>query len=147
MAQFSLFQTEKPFSSLTKETSKKRSKRNYDEQQRSFVLQKLNQDAQVLGKKFKLNVEQLLPERRNVRNRYGICYSDGVIKIRLNDLRTGKMLRYSSLIDTVCHELAHLRYMNHGIRFQKLYRRILEFARKIEIYQPHQPLKQKELIF
>lgn len=71
-----------------------------------------------------------------MRRRLGVCYSDGTIRIRLFHARTGRPLVYSSLVDTLCHELAHLRHFNHGRRFQALYRRILEHARRARIYQP-----------
>ena len=71
-----------------------------------------------------------------MRRRLGVCYSDGTIRIRLFHARTGRPLVYSSLVDTLCHELAHLRHFNHGRRFQALYRRILEHARRAQIYQP-----------
>ena len=51
---------------------------------------------------------------------------------------TGHTLKYSALIDTVVHELAHLRYMNHGPRWESLYRRMLRWARKQGIYEPRE---------
>ncbi len=71
-----------------------------------------------------------------MKRRYGICYSDGRIQIRLAHVTTGRPLRYSSLVNTLCHELAHLRHMNHGPRFKGLYLEILEWARREGIYQP-----------
>jgi len=124
-----------------KKKNKKR-KKYYNKYLKKMLMDRLQQDADFLAKAFHLKPFQLFPERANVRNRYGVCYSDGVIKIRLNDLRSGKPLRYSSLIDTLCHELAHLRYMNHGERFQRLYKRILEHARKHGIYRPYLPPRQ-----
>ena len=35
--------------------------------------------------------------------------------------------------------LAHLRYFDHGVRFQLFYRRILEHARRIGVYRPGRP--------
>jgi hypothetical protein len=40
------------------------------------------------------------------------------------------------MVDTLCHELAHLRHFNHGQRFWQLYRRILAYARRQGIYRP-----------
>ena len=37
---------------------------------------------------------------------------------------------------TLCHELAHLRYFNHGARFHGFYRKLLRWARDEGIYQP-----------
>ena len=81
-------------------------------------------------------MRSLEAERANVRSRYGVCYSDGSIRIRLRHVRTGELLKYSGLVDTLCHELAHVRYFNHGARFQALYRRILEHARRTGVYRP-----------
>ena len=49
---------------------------------------------------------------------------------------TGKALKYSSLINTVCHELAHLRHFNHGPRFKAFYFQILDHARREGISRP-----------
>jgi hypothetical protein len=83
-----------------------------------------------------------------VKRRYGICFSDGRIKIRLRHVTTGQPLRYSSLVNTLCHELAHLRHMNHGPRFKAFYLKILEHARSEGIYRPREaeiPLAAKEV--
>jgi predicted metal-dependent hydrolase len=100
----------------------------------------LNRDALEIARAFGLRFRALEPERRNVRRRYGICYADGTIKIRLFHATTGRPLRYSSLVDTLCHELAHLRHFDHGPRFQAFYRRILGHARRQGIYRPRAPL-------
>ena len=39
-------------------------------------------------------------------------------------------------MNTLCHELAHLRHFNHGLRFRRFYLQILEFARAERIYSP-----------
>jgi hypothetical protein len=71
-----------------------------------------------------------------VKRRYGVCYDDGSIRIRLRHVRTRNLLKYSSLVDTLCHELAHLRHFDHGSRFELLYQRILGYARRRGIYRP-----------
>lgn len=106
------------------------------------LMERLNRDAEYLSRYFGLQYRILQAERGNVRRRFGVCYSDGTIKIRLFHATTGRSLRYSSLIDTLCHELAHLRYFNHGERFQVFYRRILERARREGIYRPARPRSQ-----
>ncbi len=100
------------------------------------VLANLRRDAAVLAGRFALPLRSLEPERPQVRRRYGICYADGRIRIRLRHVSTRELLKYSSLVDTLCHELAHLRHMNHGLRFQAFYRRLLEQARRLGIYAP-----------
>jgi len=89
-----------------------------------------------LARRFELRYTSIDPERDGVNGHYGICYEDGLIRIRLRHARTGKLLKESSLVDTLCHELAHLRHLDHSIRFRKLYQRILATARRLGYYQP-----------
>jgi predicted metal-dependent hydrolase len=100
------------------------------------LLAQLERDARRLAGAFALRYRALEPERAHVRRRLGVCYADGTIRIRLFHATTRRPLKYSSLVDTLCHELAHLRHFNHGRRFQTLYRRILEYARREGIYRP-----------
>lgn len=100
------------------------------------LMERLLRDADRIATRFELRYASIEPERPNVRSRYGICYDDGRIRIRLRHATTGEALRYSSLVNTLCHELAHLRHMNHGPRFKKLYLKILEWARSEGIYRP-----------
>lgn len=90
----------------------------------------------MLAERFELEYRSIEADRANATSRYGICYSDGTIRIRLRHATTGRSLKYSSLINTLCHELAHLRHFNHGPRFKTFYLRILDFARRAEIYRP-----------
>ena len=107
-----------------------------EREQRRAVLQQLRRDARLLASYFRLDLHSIEPERPQVKQRYGVCDSDGGIRIRLHHARTGRMLKYSALIDTLCHELAHLRYFDHRVRFHLFYRRILEHARRIRVYRP-----------
>jgi hypothetical protein len=100
------------------------------------LLARLERDALHLCARFGLRYRVLEAERANVKRRYGVCFSDGTIRIRLRHATTGRALKYSSLVNTLCHELAHLQHFNHGPRFQALYARILEFARRDGIYRP-----------
>jgi len=100
------------------------------------LIRRLNRDGAVLASHFGLRYRAILPESPRVKRRYGICYSDGTIKIRLFHARTGRPLRYSSLVDTLCHELAHLAHFDHSRRFWRLYERILMRARELGIYRP-----------
>ena len=99
-------------------------------------MRRLTRDAERIAANFGLELRSLEAERANVKSRYGICYSDGSIKIRLRHAATGRPLKYSSLVNTLCHELAHLRHFDHGPRFQVFYRRLLEWARREGIYRP-----------
>ena len=102
-------------------------------------MDRLNRDAQQLAARFQLKYRAIEAERANVKRRYGICFSDGTIRIRLRHVVTRKPLKYSSLVNTLCHELAHLRHFNHGPRFRAFYLKILEHARREGIYQPAPP--------
>lgn len=100
------------------------------------VMERLRGWGEELARSFRLRYRSLDPERDGVNEHYGICYEDGVIRIRLRHARTGRLLKESSLVDTLCHELAHLRHMDHSIRFRRLYQRILEAARERGYYRP-----------
>jgi len=102
----------------------------------SSLIEQLEFDASRIARVFGLRYRTIEPERPQVKRRLGVCYRDGTIRIRLQHATTGRPLKYSSLVDTLCHELAHLRHFNHGKRFQSFYRRILEHARREGIYRP-----------
>ena len=100
------------------------------------LMARLNRDAKHIAWRFGLEYKAIEAERANVKSRYGICYEDGLIKIRLRHAVTGKPLRYSSLVSTLCHELAHLRHFNHGQRFRAFNLELLAFARAEGVYRP-----------
>ena len=100
------------------------------------LMERLNRDAERLAGRFQLRYRAIEAERPNVKRRYGICCSDGTIRIRLRHVVTRKPLKYSSLVNTLCHELAHLRYFHHGERFRVFYLQILEYARSQRLYRP-----------
>jgi hypothetical protein len=103
---------------------------------RARAIERLRRHAVVLAHAFDLPLRSVDAESPRVRRRYGICYADGRIRIRLHQLRAPDLLKYSVMVDTLCHELAHLRHLNHGQRFWRLYRRILAYARRHGIYKP-----------
>jgi hypothetical protein len=100
------------------------------------AMSRLRRWGAELGGRFDLHSAALEAEREDVTDWYGVCYEDGVIRIRLRHARSGRLLKESSLVDTLCHELAHLRYLDHGARFRRLYRSILDEARRLGIYRP-----------
>jgi predicted metal-dependent hydrolase len=103
---------------------------------RERALERLRRHAAVLAGAFDLPLRSVDAESARVRRRYGICFADGRIRIRLHQVRAPELLKYSVMVDTLCHELAHLRHLNHGQRFWRLYRRILAYARRHGIYRP-----------
>jgi predicted metal-dependent hydrolase len=102
---------------------------------------RLNRDAAQIAARFGLTYHSIEAEKPRVRRRYGVCYADGRIRIRLRHNATGEPLKYSSLVNTLCHELAHLRHFNHGPRFKAFYLRLLEYARCEGIYEPRLPAR------
>ncbi len=114
----------------------KRLKKAVDRATARSLIARLNRDAQQIAWRFDLRYRSIEAERGNVTNRYGICYDNGAIKIRLCHAVSGRLLRYSSLVGTLCHELAHLRHFNHGVRFRAFNAELLEFARAQGIYRP-----------
>jgi predicted metal-dependent hydrolase len=102
------------------------------------LVERLNGDAALIAARFGLAYHSIEAERPRVRRRYGVCYADGRIRIRLRHNATGEPLKYSSLVNTLCHELAHLKHFNHGERFKAFYLRLLEYARREGIYRPSQ---------
>ncbi len=107
--------------------------------ERGELVARLNRDAAVIAERFGLRYRVIEPEQPRVKRRYGVCFSDGTIRIRLAHAKTGEPLRYSSLVATLCHELAHLRHFNHGPRFRTFNQMLLEWARSRGIYQPRPP--------
>jgi len=100
------------------------------------TMRKLQHWGQELCAIFDLRYTALEAEREGVTDWYGVCYEDGVIRIRLRNATNGRLLKESSLVDTLCHELAHLRHLNHGAGFRRLYEKILAKARECGIYRP-----------
>ena len=100
------------------------------------LIRRLERDAERIAGRFRLEYHSIEAERANVKSRYGVCYDDGRIRIRLRHAVTGRPLKYSSLVNTLCHELAHLRHFNHGERFKAFYFQLLEYARREGIYRP-----------
>jgi predicted metal-dependent hydrolase len=107
-----------------------------DRRTRRELIERLNRDGERIARNFGLRYQSITAERANVTSRYGSCCEEGTIKVRLCHVVTGKPLKYSSLVNTLCHELAHLRFFNHGDRFKLFYQQILEWARSEAIYRP-----------
>ena len=103
---------------------------------RAELMARLNRDAALIAGRFGLRYRAIEPERPRVKRRYGVCYRDGTIRIRLFHVVTGRPLVYSSLVATLCHELAHLRHFDHSPRFRSFNQHVLEWARQVGIYRP-----------
>jgi hypothetical protein len=107
-----------------------------DRQQEAELLSQIRADAERIALAFRLSYRGIVAEHPRVKRRYGACYADGLIAIRLKHATTVKPLKYSSLMDTLCHELAHLRHFNHGPQFKSFFLELLGWARRHGIYCP-----------
>ncbi len=101
------------------------------------LLAKIRKDARRISRAFKLKYLEITTELPDARDRFGSCDEDKVIRIRLTKLRDGKFMKYWNLVNTLCHEMAHLRHMDHGKDFKRLNRDILAWARERQIYIPN----------
>jgi predicted metal-dependent hydrolase len=100
------------------------------------IMTRLRADAARIAQEFGLRYRAIESERPGVNGHYGLCTSDGLIRIRLRHASSGRPLKYSSLVNTLCHELAHLKHFHHGPIFQAFNQKLLEWARREAIYQP-----------
>lgn len=86
----------------------------------SFVAKQLFSYAQ----RFQLPLRQVKPmKRRNAKRYYGQCSARGTIRITLR--RRGKRILPYQIVDTMAHELAHLRHWKHRKEWFGLHTRIL----------------------
>jgi len=100
------------------------------------ALEKLRAMAGALASRFGLRFTAVDAEADGVVQHYGICYADGRIRIRLRHATTGRLLKESSLVDTLCHELAHLKHFDHSLRFRRFHEKVLAEARRLGWYNP-----------
>ena len=100
------------------------------------LMARLRRDAERIAGEFDLRYRAIEAERPGVNGHYGLCTSDAVIRIRLRHATHRRALKYSSLVSTLCHELAHLRHFTHGPAFQAFYLKLLDWARGEGIYAP-----------
>ena len=100
------------------------------------TLDALRSMATVLAAHFDLRYASIAAEAEGVVGHFGICYADGRIRIRMRHATTGRLLKESSLVDTLCHELAHLKHLDHSLRFRGFYEKILAEARRRGWYRP-----------
>lgn len=101
----------------------------------SQLLSKIRKDGRKIAKRFKLKYLEITTERAGV-TRFGSCDSTKTIRIRLHNRRDGRFLTYPHLIHTLCHEMAHLKFMDHSMNFKGLNGEILDWARQRGIYKP-----------
>lgn len=116
--------------------SRRRTRGGLDVDQYADLVDRLRADAARVADAFCLPPFHLDADRPTSTTRYGVCSVDGTILVRLVHARTGRPLKYSALVDTVVHELAHLRHFDHGPQWEQLYQRMLAWCRAQGIYAP-----------
>lgn len=78
---------------------------------------------------FGLDLRDVRPIKRKHRGRVlASCSKRGLIRIDLRDA-AGKLHNAYDFIDTIAHELAHLKYQNHGSNWFELHCQILDLMR------------------
>lgn len=99
--------------------------------------------AELVGKQFNLRYHSIVPETRKRVRFYGECrpcnrcwgserFSDANCKqknisIRIHQLNSNRPLARSTIVDTLAHELAHLRVWAHNAEHTALTAEIKEF--------------------
>lgn len=64
----------------------------------------------------------------------GECDVDGNIKIRLKVYGSNRSLHRHTIIRTLCHEIAHLMFFNHGKMFRLLEKELITWAKQQEFW-------------
>lgn len=62
------------------------------------------------------------------KNSFGYCSTDGHIRIAIRNPNTGKPVKWETVINTVCHELAHMTYQHHKRSWYILYRKYFNYV-------------------
>lgn len=97
----------------------------------SAILDELKTYARLIAKKYDLKFKKI--KLINVSKRYeGWCTADGYIGIAVIDPDVDEYFDHDRIIDTLCHEMAHLKHHNHGDNWKALFKQILRYCRKID---------------
>ena len=97
--------------------------------------------ARETAKRFKIKLKTFEPKRHPIYKSMGICYYEQAriaivfryrVKTQAGQVWFSIPISISEVLDTVGHELAHLRYPNHGKRFWDLADKIVGYI--IETY-------------
>jgi len=106
-----------------------------DEETVRTTLERIAREVEPICKQFKFRYGQL--GASSDKSLYGFNRESGkVIRIRLHDLRTGRLRKHSALIATMLHELCHCRYLTHCQSYYRLLNKVTEYAKQIGVYQP-----------
>lgn len=103
-----------------------RDKKTFD-----FVESQMRRFAGLYGLQFKGLLT--MHKQKFARHYYGLCYPSGRIAIRIR-WPNGRPLQAYAVLDTMAHELAHLRYFTHSSRWFQLHARILFAMSHSDLY-------------
>jgi len=89
---------------------------------------------------YDLTISDVKPvKRKNAGNRFGQCSKHGIVRLTLRDFSHGHWARRPELayeiVDTIAHELAHLRHQKHDSAWLKLYANILAGLSSTKVLQ------------
>jgi len=100
------------------------------------IMGRIERDVKPLAKEFGLRwkkMKESVAEGSLGFNRGG----GGVIALNVRQKKNPMKLRkYSAVMRTMIHEMAHIRFMNHRREFHDFDRELLDWARKHNIYRP-----------
>lgn len=109
-------------------------------QQLSFVEQELyafcKKVARICGKRFDLkyrSIEIFADDDPDRKNTAGMCTPDGEIYLTVRQGIRGRFETIEELIDTVTHELAHLRFFDHGPKFKRFHSKMKRWFKETHI--------------
>jgi predicted metal-dependent hydrolase len=78
-------------------------------------------------------------KRRNTHDRYGQCSKNGIVRLSLRTFSHGRWDKRPELayeiVDTIAHELAHLRHQKHTAPWLRLYAVILGRLSQSDVLQ------------
>lgn len=89
-----------------------------------MTIKEVKRITKILAKDFGVKVRRVY-EMPNTDRRFGLCSDDKSIGIRILKYKSSKVLKNSTILDTICHELAHLVVWNHGRKHRTVLRLML----------------------
>lgn len=91
--------------------------------------------ADAAAHEFSFRYERIEPTQSMRKQKFGECFADKVIAIRVHTLgRPTHALTRQTIVHTLAHELAHLKEWDHGKKHRELTKRILKFWKKEGLY-------------
>lgn len=114
----------------------------HSDEEATEVLRKAEEDLQPLVNHFGLTYRDIkLSHNKSI---YGRLTDSG--RILINPFKKdGTLRKYSVIIETLIHELAHTKFAGHRKgTYGRVYKKLVTWAKEKEIYQPRQTRKRAE---